>query len=379
MSVVKTVKGGDATKFVFLIVDDTGSSKDKWGKHVGAFLLSVVIKREIQKKTKLYSGSEYMALPISKDSPSRNFMAKTSVLFYKKLKQNKYFYLLLIPAVVTIFIFSYLPMYGIVIAFKDYKFMKGISGSEWVGLEHFRNLFAIQSFYDVLRNTLLISLYRILFGFPAPIVLAILLNEVKASGFKKVVQSISYLPHFLSWVVLAGLMTTILSLDTGIVNIIIDFFGGKQIHFLADSSWFRTILVSSGIWQSVGWGSIIYLAVIAGINPELYEVAEMDGANRFHRALYITIPSLVPVATILLLLNIGSVLQAGFDQIFNLYNMNVIQVADVIDTYVYRRGLIQSDFSFATAVGLFQNVIGFGLILGANYLIKKFNNENGIW
>ncbi|RAV19589.1 ABC transporter permease [Paenibacillus contaminans] len=297
----------------------------------------------------------------------------------RAFRQYKTYYLLLLPAVVAVFIFSYVPMYGIVIAFKDYKIMKGIGGSEWVGFAHFQSLFEIKSFYEVLANTLIISLYRLIFGFPAPIILALLLNELRNGLFKKIVQTVSYLPHFLSWIVLAGIVTSVLSVDVGIVNHILKWFGMQPVNFIVMPEYFRTILVTSGIWQNIGWGSIIYLAVIVGINPDLYEAADLDGANRLHKALYVTIPSLIPVATIMFILNIGGILHAGFDQIFNLYSVSVYEVADVIDTYVYRRGLINSDFSFATAVGMFQNVIGFVLIFGANWIVKKFNNENGIW
>ncbi|WP_135553461.1 ABC transporter permease [Paenibacillus cymbidii] len=301
----------------------------------------------------------------------------------RALRHYKTYYLLLLPAVVAVFVFSYIPMYGIAIAFKDYKIMKGIGGSEWIGLENFRNLFEIKSFYEVLRNTLLISVYRLLFGFPAPIVLALLLNELRIGWFKKFVQTISYLPHFLSWVVLAGVVTSVLSVDVGVVNMALRWFGQEPINFLVTPEWFRTILVTSGIWQGIGWGSIIYLAVIVGINTELYEAADLDGASRLQKTRYVTIPALVPVATIMFILSVGGILHAGFDQIFNLYSVSVYEVADVIDTYVYRRGLANmggaNEYSFAAAVGLFQNVIGFMLIFGANWIVKKFNNENGIW
>ncbi|MBO9607717.1 MAG: sugar ABC transporter permease [Paenibacillaceae bacterium] len=301
----------------------------------------------------------------------------------RALRHYKTYYLLLLPAVVAVFVFSYIPMYGIVIAFKDYKIMKGIGGSEWIGLENFRNLFEIKSFYEVLRNTLLISVYRLLFGFPAPIVLALLLNELRNGPFKKFVQTVSYLPHFLSWVVLAGIVTSVLSVDVGLVNMALRWFGSEPINFLVTPEWFRTILVTSGIWQGIGWGSIIYLAVIVGVNAELYEAADLDGANRLQKARYVTVPALAPVATIMFILSVGSILHAGFDQIFNLYSVSVYEVADVIDTYVYRRGLANmggnNEYSFAAAVGLFQNVIGFALIFGANWVVKKFNNENGIW
>lgn len=297
----------------------------------------------------------------------------------KEMAKCKYLYLLIFPAVVLVFIFSYIPMYGVIIAFKDYRLMQGILGSSWAGLYHFRVMFAGYSFYEVLLNTVVISLYRIIFGFPAPILLALLLNEMRHVLFKRVVQTISYLPYFLSWVVLAGIFSTVFALDRGFINLLLQLAGLEQIDFLISVQWFRTVLISTGIWQSFGWSSIIYLAVIAGINPELYEAAEIDGASRLRRAVSITIPSLIPVICILLILNLGGLFSAGFDQIYNLYSPSVYRVADVIDTYVYRQGLVNRDYSYATAVGLFQNVIGFMLIIGANFIVKRFNRDYGIW
>lgn len=291
----------------------------------------------------------------------------------------KYLYLLVLPAVVLTIVFAYIPMYGVIIAFKDFKIMKGVIGSPWVGWYQFQKLFYGYSFYEVLRNTVLISAYRIMFAFPAPILLALLLNELRDNLFKRLVQTISYLPYFLSWVVLAGIFSTVLALDRGFVNVLLDRLGMAQIDFLTSTSWFRTVLVSTGIWQSVGWSSIIYLAVISGINPELYEAADIDGASRFRKVVHITVPSLIPVASILLILTLGGLFSAGFDQIFNMYSPSVYRVADIIDTYVYRSGLLDSDYSYATAVGLFQNGIGFALIFGANYAVKLFNKDNGIW
>lgn len=296
-----------------------------------------------------------------------------------EIKKHKLLFLMLLPAVVFVIIFNYIPMYGVIIAFKEYKLSKGILGSPWVGIFQFQKLFYGYSFYEVLQNTVLISVYRLLFGFPAPILLALLLNELRDNLFKRSVQTISYFPYFLSWVVLAGIFSTVLALDYGFVNVFLAKIGLAQIDFLTSASWFRSVLVSTGIWQSIGWSSIIYLAVIVGINPELYEAAEIDGANRFRKIASIIIPALYPVITILLILNMGNLFSAGFDQVFNLYSPSVYKVADIIDTYVYRNGLIQSDYSFATAAGLFQNVVGFILIFGANLVVKRINKENGIW
>ncbi|NSW89635.1 MAG: sugar ABC transporter permease [Firmicutes bacterium] len=301
-----------------------------------------------------------------------------SVNSFKKFNKYKYLFLLLTPALILTFIFHYVPMYGIIIAFKDYKMIKGILGSDWAGFTHFQTMFTSPSFFEILRNTIIISLYRLIFGFPAPIILALMLNEIMHNKYKKIIQTISYLPHFMSWVVIGGILREVLSPQRGIVNYLIQLLGGKSIYFLADPLWFRTVLIISGIWQSVGWGSIIYLASIANIDIEMYEAAIIDGANRFQQAFHITVPMMYPVITVLLILSIGNILNAGFDQIFNLYTPLVYRVADIIDTYIYRRGLIESDYGFATAVGLFKNVIGFFLVIGTNFITKRIS-EYGVW
>lgn len=288
--------------------------------------------------------------------------------------------LMFLPVIFAMITFHYIPMYGIVIAFKDFKLSKGIMGSNWVGLLQFQKLLKIPSFLEVFRNTVWISALKILFGFPAPILLALLINEIRNIQFKKVIQTVSYLPHFLSWVVLGGIFKQFLSPSTGFVNQIIMMLGGNSIYFLADPSVFVGTLIVTDIWKGVGWGTIIYLACIAGISPELYEAARVDGANRLQRVLHITLPGLIPVISIQFILNAGNLVNAGFDQIFNLYNENVYRVADIIDTYVYRRGLIDQQYSFSAAVGLFKNIISFALVLFTNVVVKKLNGgEGGIW
>lgn len=287
-------------------------------------------------------------------------------------------YLMLIPVIAYYVIFHYVPMYGAQIAFKDYKFNLGIIRSPWVGFEHFEYLFSLRSFKEILRNTILISTYKLIFGFPAPIILAILLNELRIIPYKKAVQTISYLPHFLSWVILAAIFTQLLSPSTGALNILLTKLGFEPIFFLGDKSWFRSVLVFTSVWKGVGWGSIIYLASIAGINPEIYEAAIVDGAGRMRRIWHVTLPGLTPVITILLIFAIGRLTLDDFDQIFNLYNPSVYSVGDVISTYTYRKGLIELQYSFSAAVGLFQNAISLVLIVLVNWVTKRFN-EYGIW
>ncbi len=288
--------------------------------------------------------------------------------------------LMFLPAAITLALFAYAPMYGLTIAFKDFALLKGISGSPWVGLGNFRKLLTAPSFSEVFVNTIKISFLRLIFGFPAPILLALLLNEVGNARFKKVVQTISYLPHFLSWVVLAGIVIQILSPSSGIVNQIIVMFGGNPIYFVADPRYFVPMLIVTGIWKEVGWGTVVYLASITSISPELYEAATIDGAGRFQKMLHITLPALRPVVSIMFILNSGNLINAGFDQIYNLYNPAVYKVADIIDTYVYRRGLLDMKYSFSSAAGLFKNIISFALVLTTNGLVKVISGkENGIW
>jgi putative aldouronate transport system permease protein len=269
-------------------------------------------------------------------------------------------------------------MYGIQLAFKEYHFLEGIMKSPWVGTKYFKQMFAMKSFMEVLRNTFIISGLKFLFGFPAPIIFAILLNELALLKFKKVVQTISYLPHFISWIVLAGIFKQLLSPSTGPINLLIKAFGVRPVYFLADNRWFRTVLVATDVWKSVGWGSIIYLAAITGVDPGLYDAATIDGANRFQRIRHITVPSIVPVITIMVIFSVGSLINDDFDQIFNLYNEAVYKVGDVLSTYVYRKGLVNMEYGFSTAVGLFKNIVAFVLIIGANTITKRIN-EYGIW
>jgi putative aldouronate transport system permease protein len=297
-------------------------------------------------------------------------------LTWLEYKKHKYIFLMLLPGIIWYAIFHYGPMYGVQLAFKDFQIMSGINGSPWVGLKHFERMFTGSGdFLNVMRNTLLISAYNIIFGFPAPIILALLFNEVRISWFKRITQTISYLPHFLSWVVLSGLLVVILSPTTGIVNFMLNLIGVEPKYFLGDPSYFRFTLIVSNIWKEVGWGTIIYLAALAGIDPHLYEAAVMDGAGRWKQTVHITLPGIMSVIAIMFIFRVGHILDAGFDQILNMYNPAVYSVADILDTYVYRVGLTQLQYSFTTAVGLFKNVVGLVLLISANYLIKRSGQE----
>ena len=288
------------------------------------------------------------------------------------------FYLLLVPAVALLIVFKYVPMYGVGIAFVDYNIVKGILGSAWNNFKWFEWVFNDHFFWRVLRNTVILSLLRLALGFPAPILLALLLNEVRNTSFKRSVQSISYLPHFLSWVVLGGIIKELLSVQRGVVPYLMTVVGLEPINFLTNIPTFRALLVATGIWQGIGWGSIIYLAALSGIDPELYESATVDGANRLQMALRVTLPALAPIMMILFLLQLGNVLEQGWDQIFNLYNDVVVSVSDVFETLVYRSGIEGPRYSYATAINLFQNVVGFALLMLANQIVRR-RNEYAIW
>jgi len=307
----------------------------------------------------------------------------------KKLNQNrlirfilkyKFYHLLVIPGVLYFLIFHYVPIYGVVIAFKDYNGFGGIQGiwnSPWVGFQNFSNFFNSPYFWRLLSNTFIISFYQLIIGFPAPIILALLLNEIRNNRFKRIVQTITYMPHFLSWVIIAGLMTLLLS-NEGVVNHLLSFFNIERIDFLASTTYFRSILVGSSIWQSVGWGTILYLAAIVNVPQDLYEAATMEGASRWQKAINITVPSIAFVITILFILQMGKIIDQNFEQILNLYNPAVYEVADVFDTFVYRRGIVQGDFAYSAAVGLFKSVVSFVLVILANKAVKKMGQE-GIW
>nr|WP_275984106.1 ABC transporter permease subunit [Paenibacillus hamazuiensis] len=284
-----------------------------------------------------------------------------------------------LPVFLYYFIFHYAPMYGVMIAFKDYQFLQGAFRSPWVGFAHFNELFHTEYFWTVLKNTLIINGYKLLFGFPAPIAMALLLNEVMQPVFKKVVQTISYIPHFLSWVVLSGLVIEFLSPSRGPINMVITLLGGEPIFFVADENWFRSILVATEIWKHVGFNTIIYLAAIAGINPEMYEAAKVDGISRLQAMRYITLPSIAPVIIIMLILSSGSIINDDFEQVFNLLNVKVMDVGDVLSTYTYSEGLVRMNYSYAAAVGLFKNVVALAIVLTVNAIARRIRKDSAIF
>lgn len=298
-----------------------------------------------------------------------------------KIKRNfirhKSIFFMSIPVLIYFILFHYVPMYGVIIAFKDFEPGKGILGSDWVGIKHFTDFFGSYHFTRLVRNTFLLSFYTLLWGFPAPIIFALLLNEVRHRRFKKTVQTITYMPHFISLVVICGLVKDFCSAD-GVFNDMIAFFGGERVSLLIKPELFRTIYISSEIWQSVGFGSIIYLAAISNIPQELYEAAIIDGASRWKQVLNITIPSIIPTITILFILQVGNLMSVGFEKILLLYNNRILETADVISTFVYRKGLLEFNYSYSAAVGLFNSVINCALLVFANWCSRKIS-ENSLW
>lgn len=299
-------------------------------------------------------------------------------LLSRSLRKYWDLYLLLSPVVIYFIVFKYLPMYGVQIAFKNFSASKGITGSAWAGLKHFIRFFRSYNFKTLMVNTLGINIYQLVVGFPAPILLALMMNEVKSKYFKKTVQTLTYAPHFLSTVVLVGMITAFLSPRNGIINEIIKAFGGTPIFFMIEPKWFKTIYVFSGIWQNIGWGSIVYMAALAGIDTQLYEAAIVDGASKLKRLWHITIPCIIPTAIILLIMDVGHMMNVGFEKVFLMQNSLNMKASDVISTYVYRTGLQGSEFSFSSAVGLFNSVVNFILLIAVNKISKKFS-ETSLW
>lgn len=294
------------------------------------------------------------------------------------LSKKKYLYFLLLPGITYFIIFNYIPMYGIIIAFKNFNFAKGILKSDWVGLENFRYMFGLSDFYNVFWNSFFLGILRMIFGFPFPIILALLINEMKNSVYQRITQTLIYLPHFISWVVIGGILINFLSPSWGLVNIFLKQIGAEPIFFLAEEKYFRPIVILSSIWKESGWGTIIYLASMAGINPELYEAAEIDGANKFKRLIHITLPGIKSTVVTMLILRLGQIMDNGFEQIFVLQNPMNLNVSDVFETYTYRVGILGARFSFGTTVGLFTSVIGTIFLLVSNK-VASLLKEDSIW
>lgn len=313
-------------------------------------------------------------LPHPTESGMRKRWRKTKM----HLKRYYWLYLFMIPALVLIFVFRVRPMYGLQVAFRDYRIVKGIRGSVWVGWKNFQDLFRSANFLRVLKNSILTSFWRLLWSFPMPIILALLLNEVRLAGYKKGLQTAMYLPHFISWVVVISMATGLLSQNGGVINTVISRMGGEKIDFLTNPAWFRPVLIASSIWKEAGWGTVIYLAALAGVDPQLYEAARLDGCSRWHCMRYITLPCIASTVVVVLIMNMGSILSNGFEQVWLLQNAVNKEVAEVLETYSYQVGLKEGRYSFATAIGFFQSAIGCAMVFLSNYLSKKSGGD-GLW
>lgn len=298
--------------------------------------------------------------------------------FFKNIKRSWQLYIFVSLAFLSILVFSYFPMYGILMAFQNYSPIQGIWGSTWVGFDHFRIFFEGPFFWPIIRNTFMLSLYALIAGFPLPIILALAFNEVKDGFFKKFTQTVTYAPHFISMVVMTGMVISFLSPSTGIINHLLGFIGIEPVSFLGEAGWFRSIYVWSGIWQSTGWGTVIYLAALAGVDPTLHEAAIVDGASRFKRVLHINLPAIMPTIIILLIMNVGAIMTNGFERIILLQTPLNLETSRVISTYVFEVGIGSLRFSFATAIGLFNSIINAVLLIVVNFISKKVS-DIGLW
>ena len=303
--------------------------------------------------------------------------AKVKKGFWFTIGKYKYLYIMLFPVLLYYFIFHYLPMYGVIMAFMKYSPAVPFFQNEWRGLYYFKEFFGGIYAFRLIRNTFMLNFYNLIFGFPAPILLAVMLNEVRSKHFKKFVQTVSYIPHFISTVVAVGIVLSFVSYD-GMINEVITFFGGEKIQFMTEEKLFYPIYVASSIWQSLGWNSIVYLAAITAIDPMLYEAAYIDGATRWQQIRMITIPGILPTIIIMLILQVGNMMSVGFEKVFLMQNPSIYETADVISTYVYRKGLIELNYSYSAAIGLFNSVINFILLVFSNYMSRKFS-ENSLW
>ncbi|MDF2645923.1 MAG: sugar transporter permease [Paenibacillus sp.] len=303
--------------------------------------------------------------------------ATFQIRFKRDFLLNKYLYLMMVPVLAYYFIFHYAPMYGALIAFKEYTPNKGILGSEWVGFQHFNDFFSSYYFWRILKNTVIISLYSLCFEFPAPIILAILINELTNKKFQRFVQTVTYMPYFISLIVIVGMIKDFTN-NGGLINNFLTYFGFNDTAMLQKPELFRTIYILSEIWQKIGWESIIYLAALMGIDQEQYEAAKMDGASRIKQIWHVTLPGILPTIAIMFILRMGNLLNVGFEKIILLYNPSTYDTADVISSFVYRKGLIEFGWSYSSAVGLFNSVINLALLIAANKISKKIS-ENSLW
>ncbi len=298
------------------------------------------------------------------------------IRLWKNMKKNWILYVMIAPVAVYYIVFAYTPMYGILLAFKNYKVKLGILGSPWVGLDHFQRFFSAYNFRQLIGNTVGISVYSLIIGFPIPIVFALMLNYLTHHKLKKIVQMVSYAPYFISTVVICGMITIFMAPDTGILNVIRGFFGLESVNFLAKPEWFKSIYVWTGVWQGMGWSSIIYISALAGVDYEMHEAAIVDGATKIQRMLHVDLPSIKPTILMLLILQMGSLMNVGFEKVYLLQNTLNKSAASVISTYVYEVGLINSDYGYSTAVGLFNSLINLALVVAANQLSKRFAGES---
>lgn len=297
--------------------------------------------------------------------------------FVAMVIRDRYLLILFLPPLAFYLVFHYAPMFGVIIAFKKFDFVRGVLGSQWAGLTYFRRFVEDPFFWRAVKNTLLLNVYSLFWGFPAPIILAVLLNEVRNETYRRVSQTVAYLPHFISTVVVCGMIVSALA-SRGPVNNLIAALGGSTVPFMTTPEWFRPMYISSGVWQNAGWGSIIYMAALSAINPELYEAAIVDGANRWQRIVHVTLPGIAPTIVIVLILNMGRIMEVGFEKAFLLQNGSTYETSDVISTYVYRIGLVGADFSYGTAINLFKSVIGLIFIWGANTLSRRVQGTS-LW
>ncbi|WP_373460441.1 ABC transporter permease [Paenibacillus sp. V4I7] len=303
---------------------------------------------------------------------------KKSSATVRRIKKNWDLYLLILPVMAFFIIFEYVPMYGVQIAFKDFIATKGITGSPWVGFKHFERFFESYYFWRLLKNTLGIGVYQLLIGFPVPIALALLINELRSKRISRFVQTVTYAPHFLSTVVMVGMIFIFLSPQTGIVNGLITWFRGTPIDFMTEPAWFKSIYVGSGVWQQMGWSSIIYLAALTGIDPQLHEAARVDGASRWQRIWHVNLPGIIPTIIILLILNMGSLLSVGFEKVYLMQNSLNMSSSDIISTHVYHKGIIDGQYSYSAAVGLFNSIVNFTLLVIVNRMARKVNGTS-LW